>query len=58
MNYLFFVAGSILGFLVAILALSLCRSARIAELEAQVDYWRMVAEDVVGIKKLKNSKKV
>ena len=56
MNYLFFVAGSILGFLVAILSLSLCYSAKIAELEAEADYWRMVAEDVVGIKKLKNSK--
>jgi hypothetical protein len=51
MIYFFF--GTILGFLVAILTLSLCYSAKIAELEAEADYWRMVAEDVTGIKKIK-----
>jgi hypothetical protein len=54
MIYFFF--GTILGFIVAILCLSLFRSARIAELEALADYWRIVAEDVAGIRIKKENK--
>jgi len=51
MSLLYFLFGTILGFIVALTVLALCWSAKTADLESEASYWRWVAEDLAGCKK-------